>query len=46
MHTLGAAADGSRRWVLATHMGDPNGVPGSWPGPGPALTVADIWGVS
>lgn len=43
---LGAAADGSSRWVLVTHMGDPNGAPGSWPGPGPALTAADIWGVN
>lgn len=32
-----------KQWALATPMGNPNGVPGTWLLPDPAPAVAAIW---
>nr|XP_051711027.1 zinc finger protein 717 isoform X1 [Oryctolagus cuniculus] len=40
------ADDGPINWVPATHVEDPDAVPGSWLQPDPALAVAGIWGVN
>lgn len=40
-------ADGSpNSWVHATHVGDWDGVPGSWLLPDPGLFVVGNWGVN
>lgn len=38
------AKDGPSIWPPATHMGDQDGVTGSWNQPGPALVVEAILG--
>lgn len=43
-----AAEDGPRSWVPATHIGQLDGIPGSWllPGPAPAPAVVGIYGMN
>lgn len=43
--------EGGRGWWLHTgapaiHVGDPDAVPGSWPWPGPAPVIRNIWYVN
>lgn len=40
-----AEEDGPRVWILATHVGDPDGVHGSWHLPGPTPVIMAILGV-
>lgn len=30
-------------WTIVTHVGDPDGIPGSWLWPGSVLSIAAIW---
>lgn len=39
-----AKQDDSAAWAVATHVGDPNGVPGAWLQHDPALAVVALWG--
>lgn len=40
-----AVENGSSTWVADIHVGDQDGISGSWHRPGPELAVVDSWGV-
>lgn len=42
----GTAKNGPNAWVPASHMGHPDGAPGSWLRLGPVLTISAIWAVN
>lgn len=43
MQTWGGCSDGWTHWVAVPQRGSQDGVPGSWPQPGPALAIVAIW---